>query len=257
MRSYLRFRREPLDMPPAQTLSRLVLAAFLLASAWAARAEEPARKRWKDAAELSLTNTTGNSRLTMFGANDLFNYDWGRTALELKAEAFTSRDHGRTRAEEYDASEKVARKLTGKFYGYERFEWDKNRFDGILDRYKFFLGAGDELLSAEKDKLIGEGGVGFVSEERPDKTNNLVSGRLYGKYTRALSKTASFSQGVVYLHDFKDATDYHLNTETALVASVASHVSIKASYKWKRAGRPVPGFGKDDTVTGMALVIDY
>ena len=238
-------------------LGRLILAAVLLGAVSESRAEKPGKKAWKDAAELGFTNITGNSRVAMFEAENLFNYAWKRVGLELKAGALTSKEHGKTADEEYDASEKVTRELAGKLYGYEKFGWDRNHFAGIRDRYASFLGAGDELWSAGNDSVVAETGVGYISEERPDKTDGFASGRLYGKYVRALSKTASFSQDVEYLHNFQDAGDYRLNTETALVASVSAKVSLKASYKWKKVEKPAPGFVRDDSITTVALVVSY
>ena len=189
--------------------------------------------------------------------DNLFKYDWERTGLELKAGALAAREHGKTTDEEYNASEKMTRKVIGKFYGYEKFGWDKDRFEGVLERYNLSLGVGNELLSMEKDKLILEAGAGYISEERPDQVDAFASGRLYGKYTRTLSQTAIFSQDAEYLHSFKNADDYRLNAETALVVSVTARVSLKTFYKWKRIAKPAPGFIKDDTLTGLALIVNY
>ncbi len=238
-------------------LVRLVFAASLLGAAGGAGAEETASRAWKDVAELGFTNTTGNSRVATFEADNLFSYAWKRTGLELKGGALTSKEHGKTADEEYNASEKVTRELAGKLYGYERFGWDRNRFSGIRDRYNSFLGAGEELWSAPKDSLVGEAGAGYISEERPDKTDAFASGRLYVKCVHALSKTASVFQDAEYLYNFQDAADYRLNTETALLASISTNVALKASYKWKRVEKPAPGFIKDDTITTMALVVNY
>ena len=69
------------------TLGRLIFILALLGAASEARAEEPAKKAWKDVAELGFTNTTGNSRIATFEADNLFNYDGNRAGLELKAGA--------------------------------------------------------------------------------------------------------------------------------------------------------------------------
>ncbi len=236
---------------------RLSIALTFVFVAFEARAEDSRKQNWHDEGELSFTNTTGNSRAATFGANNLFNYNWERTGLELKAGIRTEKDKGRVIGEEYNASEKVTRKVIRKIYGYELFRWDRDRFSGVRNRHGFSLGAGDELWRTEKDKLIGEAGMGYISEERPDRIDHFASGRLYGKYSRALSKTAKFAQDAEYLHSFEDSRDYRINTETAITAAVSDHVLLKASYKWKKVGNPAPGFVKDDTTTGVALVINY
>lgn len=236
---------------------RITLLAALIFRGHEARAQEPAKKSWKDTAELNLTNTTGNTKVMTLGINDLYGYDRARWGLELKAGLLTSRSQGAATAEQYNAGEKAIDKVTGSFYGYEKVGWDKNRFAGILSRYDASLGVGDVLLEKGSDKVSAEAGAGFIAERRPDKQNNFASGRLYGKYLRTLSKTANLSQDAEYLNDFKDAKDYRFNAETALIAAVSTRFSLKASYKWKRVGKPAPGFGKDDTILGAALILNY
>jgi putative salt-induced outer membrane protein YdiY len=117
---------------------------------------------------------------------------------------------------------------------------------------------GRVLLELPKDTLSTEIGPGYVNEERIDAPRNeFVSGRAYAKYVHTLSKTASFSQDCEYLHHFSDSDDYRLNTETAIIASLTEHLSLKASYVWHRVGLPPPNTGKDDTLTSVALIVNY
>ncbi|MEK9144534.1 MAG: hypothetical protein AAB339_02865, partial [Elusimicrobiota bacterium] len=64
----------------------LLAAAVSASFAASALAQEavPAKK-WKDAAELSYVQTSGNSKSSTLSAKNLFNYDWERAALELAA----------------------------------------------------------------------------------------------------------------------------------------------------------------------------
>ncbi|MBI4371749.1 MAG: DUF481 domain-containing protein [Elusimicrobia bacterium] len=240
-------------------MSRWILFALLAAPAARAAEETPrGAKAWKNALELSLLNATGNSRTTTYGADDLFTNAWEKTSLEVKAGALGTKSQGATTAEQYNASEKVQRALSGAFYAYELLSWTKNRFAGIRNRYESSIGAGAALLDSPRDRLTAELGSGYTVEERVGSpVNRSVPGRLYGKYVRTLSPTASVSQDAEYLRRFSDGGDYRLSTETAATAALNAHLSLKASYKWKQVNRPPAGFVRDDTVTALALIVNY
>jgi len=246
--------------------SLLILSAgffFLKTSSAAADQTSPAAstttiKAWKDAGEFSIVSTNGNSRGTTTAAKNTFNYVHGRAALDLIGGALGSSSGNQVTAEQYNAEEKVTWTLIDNNYVFEHVGWDKNRFAGIRDREDGSGGVGRLLMDLPKDKLTSELGAGYTDEERTDAPHhNFVTGRVYAKYTHVLSATANFSQDAEYLHDFGNPKDYRLNTETALIASLTTHLSLKAAYTWKRTAEPPPGFGKDDTTTTVALVVNY
>jgi putative salt-induced outer membrane protein YdiY len=141
---------------------------------------------------------------------------------------------------------------------FEVFSWDKNRFAGIQDRYNGSAGYGRELISFSSDTVNGEIGEGYINEDRIDAPrNDFASTRAYAKYVHTLSATARFTQEVEFLNDDHNSKDYRLNTETAIIASLSSHLALKASYKWNRVGEPPTGIGKDDTTTLVVLVVNY
>ena len=220
-------------------------------------ADAPA-KPWKENAEVSYVSANGNSRSTTLALKDLFNYDWKKAALELEGSALKADDAATTIAEQYYASEKTSFKMTDKDYLFERFRWDRNRFAGIEHRYDMSAGIGRKILDLAKDKLSLELGGGYINEERTSSPRNeFGDGRVYAKYIRTLSKTANFSQDIEYMANFKDNEDYRMNTESAVIASVTTHLSIKASFSWKRVNKPPTGFIKDDTFTSVALIVNY
>lgn len=221
-------------------------------------AENAPSKKWKDNAELSVVSTNGNSKGTMISGKNTFNYQWTRSLLELVGGGLGTESDNKQTAEQYNASEKLTRDLVGKNYIYERFGWDKDRFAGVWNRYDLSGGFGRPILDLAKDKLTGEVGAGYVNEERDNSPRkDFGSGRAYSKYVRLLSDTANFSQDIEYLVSFKDENDYRLKTETALITSVSTNVSLKTSYVWKRVNKPTPGFSIDDTITSIALIVNY
>jgi putative salt-induced outer membrane protein YdiY len=240
--------------------ARLVLTVLWIGtlSASVLKAEDAAPKNWKEKAEFSAVSANGNSKSTTLSFKNLFNYDWKRAALELDGGGLRSDSEGKTTAEQYYAGEKVSFKLTGKNYLFQKFRWDRNRFAGIQNRYDLSGGFGRHLLDWKNDKLFAEAGAGYINEERnAPPRNEFASGRAYAKYERTLSQTANFTQDIEYLANFKDDEDYRMNTETAVIAAISTHLSLKASFVWRRQNKPPSGFIKDDTYTSLALIVNY
>lgn len=236
-----------------------LLSISVLLADDAVPAAEGAKRKWKDAAEFSLLTTNGNSRGTTTSGKNTFTYNWSDlTGLEFLAGGRGSSNAGTVTSEQYNASEKVTWKLIGANYVYERFGWDQDRFAGIANRWDASAGLGRLLLDLKNDKINTELGGGYVNEERTSAPrNDFASGRAYAKYVHTLSATANFSQDAEYLHNFKNRKGYRLNTETALIASLSTHLSLKTSFVWKRNALPPPGAIKDDTTTAVALIVNY
>jgi putative salt-induced outer membrane protein YdiY len=119
-------------------------------------------------------------------------------------------------------------------------------------------GLGREIFKNDKHLLIGEVGGGRIVEERKNqKTNSFGTGRAYSKYSFKISDTSSFTQDAEYLANFKDKDDFRVNTETALLAALSAHLSLKVSYVWNHVGKPPLGRLRNDTTTAISLVATY
>jgi putative salt-induced outer membrane protein len=238
--------------------SKILFSIGLLAAVIPLHAED-APKKWTDKAEASVVSTNGNSKGTTTSVKNLLNYQWSEvTGVEIVGGGLGSKSGDQVTAENYNASEKATKKLEGKNYVFERFAWDKDRFAGIRNRYDSSVGLGRLMIDLPKDKLNTELGGGYIAEEHTDTThNNFGSGRAYAKYEHAFTDTSKFTQDAEYIHNFKDRKGYRLNTESAIITALSTHLSLKSSFVWKRNGEPPPGAVRDDTITSMALVVNY
>jgi putative salt-induced outer membrane protein len=229
---------------------------FFLKNASAQESDAP--KKWKDAAELSYVQATGNSKTSTISFRNLYNRDWKKAALELNAGGLGAKNRGVETAEQYNASEKISLKLPGKNYAFQKTVWEKNRFAGISNRYDMGFGVGRHFLETPDNQLSAEAGSGYVFEDRSGASNRTFGAyRGYGKYIRALSPTANASQDLEFLGNLNYPAGYRMNAETALVTSISTHFSLKASYQWRYSNSPGSDFNKTDTITAMALVVNY
>ncbi len=221
----------------------IILAMFGLMISAGNGNETSVSKKWSDMAELSYVQTSGNSKTATISAKNRFNYDWDKLGLEFVFGGLGAKSGGVVTAEQYNASEKVSLKLSGKNYTFEKVAWDKNRFAGIKDRFDISLGVGREFLNSDNDKLFGEFGGGYIFEDRLGSDNqSFGTYRAYAKYIKTLSPTASASQDAEYLGNLKDKNGYRINSETAIITSISTHFSLKASYILKYLNKPATGF---------------
>ncbi|MBP9127719.1 MAG: DUF481 domain-containing protein [Elusimicrobia bacterium] len=235
----------------------LLMMVFGLGVCLSDAAEEPTRN-WKNETQLTFLSAQGNSESRTVGVGEKFNWSKDITALELWAHALNVESDNQRTSERYDAGEKAEWKLSGRNYLFERAQWESNRFAGYSHRYDATVGVGRELVKTMADDLFGEMGVGYINEQLVKvPRNDFISGRLYGKYVREISKTSSFSQDGEYLHNFDDPNGYRVNTETALKASLSTRMALKVSYAWKHVHEPPAGFKRDDSLTLLSLLINY
>jgi putative salt-induced outer membrane protein len=236
-------------------LGSVVFLVNLLAIA---RAEEAPAKKWSDKAQVSYLSANGNTKSSTLGVSNEFEYKWTRDTFNLNAGGLGTQSQQVITAEQYYANEKLTLKLSDRNYTFERVGWDKSRFSGIANRIDSSLGLGRELIKTERNDLILEFGGGYVNEQRiQSERQSFTSGRAYSKYVFTISPTANFSQDAEYLHNFKRSQGYRVNTETALVSAMSTHMSLKVSYVAKYVNEPAPGFGKTDTMTAAAILFNY
>lgn len=236
------------------TISTLLTLLLCANSAFAQETVKP----WKTNLELSIVNVNGNSKTSSLSTKGKLSYDWLQSGIEIEAGALNASSQETTTAEQYFASEKITKKLTNKNYIFEKFRWDKDRFADINNRFDLSAGLGRILLDLPAHTLNAELGGGYFWEERivADK-NEFGAGRAFLKYITILGPTANFSQDIEYITNLKEASDSRTKTETALTASVASHISLKTSFVWKHNNKPPEGFVKSNTIFSVAFIVNY
>ncbi len=231
--------------------------SVLLGSA-SLRAEDAPVKVWKETAQITYLSANGNTKSTTIGASQLLQYARKYIGFELGASALGSSNKQVTTAEQYSAYEKLSWKLNDRNYAFERTGWDKNRFAGIANRIDASAGLGREFIKTPRNNFLFELGGGYVNEQRVKAPRvDFGAGRAFGKYVGTISPTSTFSQSAEYLHNFEDNDDFRVNTETALTASISTNVSMKLAYLWKHVAVPPPTFGKNDTLTSVAIIFNY
>lgn len=244
--------------PRTITLSTLLLLAVVLQAA----AGEPPKeeKAWKDQAEFSYVDMTGNTETTSLAGKNLLAYRFTpRATVSWKVGALYSEDGGETTAESYSTELRLDWMRTARTYYYALGGWNKDRFAGIDRRYYAGGGAGRKFLDGPKHFLAGEAGLNYTREEYIDGSDSgFLTGRAFGKYEYAFTEKNRFLQSLEFLYDFSDSAHYRLNSETAVVSALTDVFSLKAGYNVRYDHRPVPAdLEHTDTMMSVALVANF
>lgn len=234
----------------------LSAVSCLFPAVWAADA--PA-KNWKNETQLTFLSTKGNSQSRTLGAGEKFNWAKAKRSFDLWADALNVESDNTRTSERYSAGEKGERKLfSDRNYAYERGLWESNRFAGYRHRYDGSVGIGRDILKSTANELSAELGGGYINEQLVNAPrNDFGSGRVYAKYTFHFSPTATFFQDGEYLHNFDTPNGYRVNTESALTATLSTHLALKLDYTWKHVHEPPAGFKRDDTTTLLSFLVNY
>lgn len=244
--------------PRTITLSMSLLLAVVLQAA----AGEPPKeeKAWKDQAEFSYVDTTGNTETTSLAGKNLLAYRFTpRATVSWKVGALYSEDGGKTTAESYSTELRLDWMQTARMYYYVLGGWSKDRFAGIDQRYYAGGGAGRKFLDGPKHFLAGEAGLNYTREEYIDGSDSgFLTGRAFAKYEYAFTEKNRFLQSMEFLYDFSDSAHYRLNSETAVVSALTDVFSLKAGYNVRYDHRPVPAdLEHTDTMMSVALVANF
>lgn len=141
-------------------------------------------------------------------------------------------------------------------FGYAGF--DRNEFAGISRRFEEALGLAAKLLTRDSDQWTLELGLGLNQQRGTDGTTlNFSSVRSATMYKHLFTKTAYFQQGVEFLPSLKVSEDYRVNSETALVAPLSSHIAMKLAYVVRFDNLPEVGRRKSDRILTSGLQFNW
>ncbi|MCC6769967.1 MAG: DUF481 domain-containing protein [Gemmatimonadaceae bacterium] len=137
-------------------------------------------------------------------------------------------------------------------FGYVGF--DRNEFAGISRRFEQALGLAAKLPTSSADRWTLEAGLALNQQRGTDGTTlNFASVRSATTYKHMFSKSAYFQQGVEFLPSLKVSEDYRVNTESALVAPISSHIAMKVAYVVRFDNLPEVGRAKNDRIITSGL----
>jgi putative salt-induced outer membrane protein len=114
-------------------------------------------------------------------------------------------------------------------YGLTAF--DKNKFAGIKSRFAEGVGVVAKIIATDIDQLNLEAGFQVTQQQNIDGTDdNFKSLRAATSIKHTFPGKSYVYQAAEFLPNLDDSQDLRVNTETAVVAPISSHIGLKFSY---------------------------
>jgi putative salt-induced outer membrane protein len=213
---------------------------------------------WSGKAEASYVSTTGNTDVQTIGAGLEIDYKkdvWNGLA---KGTFVQGKTNGETTARTIAGELRGARNLSPRFELFVQGDYFKNEFAGIDRRLSGEGGAAYSVVKTPAQELKFQAGVGYTKEDRlVGENKSFVSGQAGLLYKIKVSSTTDLSEEFSYVESFKDSSDWRIANTFSVTVAINKTFSLKASHNLAYLNEPVPGFGKTDTITSVALVAKF
>lgn len=234
-------------------------ACFAAASLFAADAPPPGPPPvWSGKAEASYVSTSGNTDVQTIGAG--FEIDYKKDVWDgLAKGAFVQgKTDGATTARTIAGELRAGRHFSPRFELFAQGDYFKNEFAGIDRRLSGIAGAAYSVVKTPTQELKLQAGAGYTKEIRlAGEDKSFVSGQAGLLYAVKVSATTDVSEELSYVESFKDSSDWRIANALSVTVAVNKLLSLKASHTLAYLNEPVPGFGKTDTITSVALVAKF
>ena len=222
------------------------------------RREAPPPPRWEGTSEVSFVSTGGNSDVRTTGAAAQLIYRPGVWETAVNGVFVRSVADGLESARFLTAQLRQGAQIHPRVDVFGRSSYRRDRFAGIEHRYALDAGLGYKIPAGETHRLKIDGGVGYLAEQRA------VGPRL-NSATLSLVKTWRWQilPPVVIANDamatmlLEETGSWRLNNVFSLTTSLTGIFSLKLSHSTNFLNQPVPGFGRTDVVTSVALVVKF
>jgi putative salt-induced outer membrane protein YdiY len=241
----------------------LLRRTTLLAAVVAAPLTMAREGNYEGEAELGMLITSGNSEETSINSRLAGKYEgavWRNTASFRSA---YSEGKDETTAEKYRVDAEGNYKFGAHQYWFLRGSYDDDRFSGYEYQSSVTSGYGNRVWNTgERSFLDLSIGAGYrynrldVANEDGERNEDEVIGRLAAQLDYALSENALFRQKLS-TEVGVDEGESISESETAIQASLAGNLSMKAAYRVKHVSDAPADSEKTDTETSITLLYGF
>ncbi len=214
----------------AQTAIALGLALSGLASPSAAQdAKKPPAREFN--ADVSFVNVSGNTSITTLNVGERFIRRMAPWEFKQDFGAVYGKTDGTETSNLWRASLRADYGLGPRWAIYALTAFDRNKFAGIKSRFAEGVGAVFKLIATDIDQFNIEGGFQVTQQRDLDGTkDHFNSLRGASSWKHAFHRGSYFFQSAELLQNLDERKDLRVNSETAVVAPLSSHIAMKFSY---------------------------
>jgi putative salt-induced outer membrane protein YdiY len=208
--------------------------------------------------DLGYVNASGNTEFATLSIGDRIVHTRGPWTFTQLAGFVRGTTEDSVTARAFRASLRVDHTVAHNLSVFLGVSGEMNKFAGFKSRTDEFGGLSWKVIHSATDSLSIDGGVGYTQQKDVDSTEkHYGSMRTAEMYKHVFSAHAYFLQLGEYVPSFGDKEGNRINSESALVAPISSHIGVKVNYSIRYASKPPSGFGTTDRVLTMGLQISY
>lgn len=183
-------------------------------------------------ADLGFVSVSGNTSVTTLSLGEKWIRRLARWEFIQDVGAIYGKTDGTETSNSWKASVRGDYGLGGNLALYARTAFDRNKFAGVKSRFAEGVGLVAKPITNAKDQLKIEGGFELTQQDNLDGTSDSFSSlRLASTWKHAFNDKAYLFEGLEYLPNLDESSDYRINSETTIVAPLSTRVAMKASYQ--------------------------
>jgi len=227
---------------------------------------------WKDTAEFSLVNTSGNSEGTAFGFKNTLSKAWDKSSFEVKAGAvrvettalnvpmydagtmtYFTEDVTTTTTESYYLNGRYDRKISEKFFWYGGAGWERNEPAGLENRYTAIAGVGNVWFDNDDRKFRTDYAVTYTDQSDvvvdPNINDTFAGLRLGWNYMTKVGENSTYTNDLIVDANLDESDDYRADMVNALSVAMSERLALKLSLQWQYDHLPALGVIKYSSLT--------
>lgn len=235
--------------------------------------EKEKEKKYYSSTSFSLVLTRGNNRALSFSFDTEQNLRLAKNVLSFKGSIIHSSSDNQKKTEIYYSHFKYDRKISSRVYLLGLVRVERNKLAGYNFRLALSIGAGYVWIQGEKIEVFSEGAFGWSNENSSEKiispgTNDVsITERTFstsffssiftGKVIYTISSAAQFVHQETLFLNWKDMSDYRLNSYSSISASISRNFALKTSLQIIYEHKPVLGHKNTDFFLLSSIVIKF
>jgi len=214
----------------ARSFSFVTMLACMLAATLAAQdAKKPPPLEFSG--DLGFVAVTGNTSVSTFSMNEKLIRRIDKWEFKQDFASVYGKTEGAESSNLLRAGVRADYTFAPHFALYALTAYDRNKFAGIKGRFAEGIGAVAKIIADDVNQLNVEAGYQLTQQRNligPD--DNFSALRLASSWKHSFTKASYFSEAVEYLPNLEERDDYRINSETAIVAPLSTHIGMKFSY---------------------------
>jgi putative salt-induced outer membrane protein YdiY len=205
-------------------------------------------------ADIGFVSVSGNSDLTTLSFGQQLVIGTPAWLVTQDLLIVYSRSDGVTSANQLQTNGRAEHHLGDRLGVYATLHYERNPLAGIALRMQEGAGVTWAIVAAKPNQLDLAVGATLVQQRGSvDTTAGFPAAQAVATFKHPFTDRAFFQQRLEWIPNFRDATDYRVNSESTVTAPFSRRLALKVSFVIRYDNLPEPGFDSTDRVFTSGL----